>query len=127
MKLFRKLWVFLTNGAAIYLLYQSFSQVASLNTLLEQGRRNRMLWLGFVLRASIPALGILFEVSGLRFAKWVNIGYFLLVGTGFSVIWILNRTDYHALPFLFLGPLAIVVAVVDWFLYRQPRQAPTKT
>ena len=120
MKLFRKIWVILTNGLAVYLLHRSSSQIALLNDLLDQSSRNRALWFGFSLRALIPVIGILLEVFGSRFAKWVNMGYFLFVGIIFSAVGILARPDHHAWTYLFLGLPSLAVAGVDWLLYRGP-------
>jgi hypothetical protein len=103
MKLFRKTWIIVTNGAAVYLLYRSFSQIALLNSLLEQESRNKTRWFGFSLRAFIPAIGILLELLGSRFAKWVNIGYFFFAGVVLSAVGMLARPDHHAWIYLFLG------------------------
>src|SRR5258708_18359298 len=95
MRILRSVWVSLTNGTAIYLMYGSAQQVVLLNHLLEQDSRNKSVWFHFVLRAAIPILGIVLELLGSRLAKWVNIGYFVFVGSVFSAISIWAWPDYH--------------------------------
>src|SRR5690348_12421190 len=80
----RLTWISLTNGAAICVLYVGTHQDALLNRLLEQEIRNRELWLHFALWAAIPVLGIVLEVFHSRFAKWLNLGYFIYFGLVFS-------------------------------------------
>ncbi len=121
MRIVRLTWVFLTNGAAIYFMYGSFQQVALLNHLLEQDNRNKALWFHFALKATTPILGILLELLGSRFAKWVNVGYFLIVGIVFSTISILAWSDYHGRIYLLIGLAALVVAGVDCLFYRRTR------
>jgi hypothetical protein len=124
MRILRSIWVLFTNGLAVYLLYGSTTQIALLNNLLEQGNKNKAVWFQFALRVTIPILGILLEFLGSRFAKWINIGYLVFVGTVFSAVGIWNWPDHHGLIYLFLGLLALGFAGVSWLLYRTPRRAP---
>jgi hypothetical protein len=124
MRRLRSTWVLFTNGTAIYILWGSTRQVALLNHLLEQDNRNKALWFHFALRATIPMLGILLEFLGSRFAKWVNVGYFVFVGVVFSTIGIWAWSDYHARIYLLLGLPALAVAGVSYLLYRRPRSTP---
>src|SRR5271169_1561609 len=74
MKLSRSIWVLLANGSAVLIIYvMTFVRWWGLDN------RNRALWFQFALRAIVPILGILLEVVGSRFAKWVNVGYFTFV------------------------------------------------
>jgi hypothetical protein len=124
MRILRSTWVLLTNGTAIYLLCGSTQQVTLLNHLLEQDNRNKALWFHFGLKATIPILGILLEFLGSRFAKWVNVGYFVFVGIVFSTISIWAWSDYHGRIYLLLGLPALGVAGVSYLLYRRPRPTP---
>ena len=125
MRILRSVWVSLTNGTAIYLMYGSAQQVALLNHLLEQDSRNKSVWFHFILRAGIPILGIALELLGSRLAKWMNIGYFVFVGAIFSVISIWAWSDYHGRTLLLQGLAALVVACADYFLYRSTRSTLT--
>ena len=125
MRILRSVWVSLTNGTAIYLMYGGAQQVALLNHLLEQDSRNKSVWFHFVLRAGIPILGIALELLGSRLAKWMNIGYFVLVGAIFSVVSIWARSDYHGRILLLQGLAALVVACADYFLYSSTRSTLT--
>ncbi len=126
MRILRALWVLLTNGVAIYLLYASTAQVALLNHLLEQDTRNKVLWSGFGLRAAVPVVGLLLELAGSRFARWVNIGYFLTVGVVFSGVGIYSWPDHHGLVYLVLGLLALGISIANYFWYRKPRSLNSK-
>ena len=90
----------------------------------EQDNKNKALWFHFALKVTIPILGILLEFLGSRFAKWVNVGYLVFVGTVFSAVGIWTWPDHHGLIYLFLGLLALAFAGVSWLLYRRPRLAP---
>jgi len=73
MKISRSIWVLLANGIAVFVSY--------LMTLIDFfGQDNGgTFWFHFPLRAIVPVLGILLEFFGSRFAKWVNVGYFIFV------------------------------------------------
>jgi predicted membrane channel-forming protein YqfA (hemolysin III family) len=110
---------------AIYFIYGRFQEVALLNHLLEQDNRNKMVWIHFALWTAIPILGILFELVGQRrVAKWLNIGYFVLVGFAFSAIGIVFWSDYHGRIALLPGLAALAVGGMDYLLYRLTRPTP---
>ncbi len=121
MRILRALWVLLTNGIAIYLLYAGTAQVALLNHLLEQDAKNRALWNGFGMRATVPIAGVLLELVGSRFAQWVNVGYFFTVGVMFSGVGIYSWPDHHGFVYLVLGLLALGVSIANYFWYRKLR------
>jgi hypothetical protein len=54
----------------------------------------------FVLRISIPALGIMLELFGARFAKWVNVGYLTLAGILLCLVAAFNWSDFHGRLYL---------------------------
>jgi hypothetical protein len=124
MRILRLVWVLFTNGAAIYLLYANTRQDALLNDLLEQHSQNRGLWFHFALWATIPVLGIVLEVLGLRLAKWLNLAYFVYFGVVFTAIGILSWPDHHGFMSLLLGVLALGVTGVSSLFYRRPRSLP---
>ncbi len=124
MRILRSAWVLFTNGTAIYLLYAGTRQDVLLNHLLEQDNRNRGLWFHFALWAAIPVLGVVFEFFGSRFAKWLNLGYFVYFGVVFSGMGILNLPDHHAFISLLFGILALGVTGVSYLLYRRPHSTP---
>jgi hypothetical protein len=68
-----------------------------------------------------PILGVLLEFFNSRFAKWVNVSYFALVGGIYSAISIWAWSDYHGHILLLFGIVALAVANVDYFLYRRTR------
>jgi hypothetical protein len=123
-KALRMLWVLLTNGTAVYVLYAGTRQDALLNTLLEQENRNRTLWFHFALWAAIPVLGIVLEVCRSRFAKWLNLGYFVYFGVVFSAMGILNLPDHHALISVLFGIVALIFSGVSYLLCRKPNSTP---
>ena len=120
----RLAWVLLTNGTAVYVLYASTRQDMLLNHLLEQENRNKGLWFHFALWAAIPVLGILLEVYRSRFAKWLNLGYFVYFGIVFSGLGILNLPDHHARISLFFGIVALGFSCVSYLLYRKSNRIP---
>ena len=121
MRILRASWVLLTNGIAVYLLYAGTRQVTLLNHLLEQDFKNRDLWNAFGLRAAVPIVGILLELTSSRFARWVNVGYFLVVGVVFSGVGIFAWPDHHAFVYLLLGLLALGVSIANYYWYRRRR------
>jgi hypothetical protein len=123
MRILRLAWVLLTNGAAIYFLYESYLEVTILNHLLELDNRNKAVWFQFALWATIPIAGILLEFLGSRFAKWMNVGCFVAVGLFFSAIGILNWSDSHGRLILAEGLAMLAVGGVDCLLYRSKRSA----
>jgi len=123
-KALRLAWVLFTNGTAVYVLYAGTRQDVLLNTLLEQGGRNRALWLHFALWAAIPAVGIVLEVCRSRFAKWLNVGYFVYFGIVFCAMGILNLPDHHALISLLFGIVALIFSTVSYLLYRKRKPTP---
>jgi hypothetical protein len=123
MRLLRSTWVLLTNGLSIYMMYLGVSQVVLLNDLLEQDNKNKTLWLHFALRIIVPVLGILLEFLGSRFAKWVNVGFFVLVGSASCAISVWAWSDYHGHVLLLIGIAAFAVAIVDYLLYHGTRSA----
>jgi len=123
-KALRLAWVLFTNGTAVYVLYAGTRQDVLLNTLLEQGGRNKALWLHFALWAAIPAVGIVLEVCRSRFAKWLNVGYFVYFGIVFCAMGILNLPDHHALISLLFGIVALIFSTVSYLLYRKRKPTP---
>ena len=86
----------------------------------QRDTQNNAVWLNFGLEAIIPALGVLLEFLSSRFARWVNVGFFVFggfVSAGVG-IWNWSNPNYHARPYLQLGLLALVVAVMNYLLYR---------
>ena len=120
----RLAWISLTNGTAIYVQYAGTRQDVLLNRLLEQESRNRGLWFHFALWAAIPVLGIVLEVFHSRFAKWLNLGYFIYFGFLFSAMGVLNLPDHHAIISLVFGIVALSLFGLSYFLYRKPRPIP---
>jgi len=106
---------------AVYVLYAGTRQDVLLNHLLEQENRNKGLWFHFALWAAIPVLGIVLEVCRSRFAKWLNLGYFVYFGVVFSGIGILGLPDHHAFISLFFGIAALSFSGVSYLLYRKPK------
>jgi hypothetical protein len=117
----RLVWVFLVNGAAVYFFYWSSSQTAALNHLLEQDAKNKQVWLYFALQVLVPVVGAIFEVLGSRAAKWLNAGYFLIMGSYFTAIGLLNWAVYEGHLYFFFGLCALAIALVSFFLYRKPK------
>ena len=120
----RLAWISLTNGTAIYVLYAGTRQDVLLYRLLKQESRTRGLWFHFALWGAIPVLGIVLEVFHSRFAKWLNLGYFIYFGVVFSAMGLLNLPDHHALISLFFGIVALSFFAVSYFLYRKPKPIP---
>jgi lipopolysaccharide export LptBFGC system permease protein LptF len=125
-RMLRAVWSLATNGLLIYFFYNGTEQMATLNHLLEQDNRNRTLWLYFALRITAPVAAVLLAFLGSSFAKWVNAGVFTYFGVGFLLIGILNWSDYHGHIYLFLGPVALIIASINLFLFRRPRPAETE-
>jgi hypothetical protein len=109
------MWVFLTNSSAIYYLYLGTRSITSLNRLLDQSAKNEAEWMHFALWAFLPSLGIILEALRSGFAKWLNIGYWLFYGLYFCLVFVWNRSDYHAAPFLLFAPVALAIASVNCF------------
>jgi hypothetical protein len=82
----RLLWVLGVNGAVIWFMY---SQKVSGSLVL-------------LLKATVPILGIVVELVGWRFARWVNVGYLALL----SLYWCGGAAYWHSDPFF--GVLLII-------------------
>lgn len=120
----RLAWVLFTSGTAIYFQYAGTQQAVSLNSLLKQENRNKGIWLHFLLWALIPVLGMVLDLFQSRYAKWLNIGYFVCFGVVFSGIGVLNLPDHHAQLSLLFGILALGVSGVSYLLYREGIATP---
>jgi hypothetical protein len=123
----RLVWVLFTNLTAVYVLYSGVRQDVLLNTLLERQNRNKSLWIHFALWGAIPVLGIVLEICRSRFAKWLNLGYFIYFGIVFSAMGILTLPDHHAFIPLLFGIGALVFLGVSYLLYRKPKPTPIAT
>lgn len=122
----RLVWIIALNGYVI-----------SLHMGLMEGRwqlyhllGKRPPWTEFV-EGSIGILalaaGIVCEMFLLRSAKWINIGYFLIVGVFYSLIGIIGRHEPEAWVFLpQVGLPALVAVIITFALYwnEYPWEAP---
>jgi hypothetical protein len=126
MRRLRSAWILLTNGATIYLMYASTQAASTLYHSLQRDSQNKAVWLNFGLEAIIPALGVLLEFLSSRFAKWVNVGFFVFGGVVSAGVglWNWSNPDYHPRLYLQLGLLALVVAVVNYLLYCRTDSSP---
>jgi hypothetical protein len=126
MKTLRSTWVIVTSGAVIYLFYRAAETRASLHKLLENPDGIRAAWFSFGMWAAIPILGILLEVFGSRFAKWVNVGFFGLLGLAFAYIGLMNWSDYVIRIYFYSAIPAFALAGVNYLLYRGKRRSLDK-
>ncbi len=123
-RLTRLLWVLASNSIAAYFAIYGSSDVRRLQYLITQ-QPFRPTWQD-LLRGLIPVAGILLEIFGLKIAKYVNIGYFLVLTVFWGTICIYNWQDMHArfysVAFCFF---ALIVVIVDLRIYRNKRVAET--
>lgn len=127
----RLVWIIALNGYVISLHVGSMQGKWQLYHFLE----TRPPWTEFVggsIGILVLATGIAFEVFRLRTAKWINIGYFLAVGSFFTLGGIIGRREPEAwvfVPQVGLPALAaaIVTSVLYWSKYARevPRDAHT--
>lgn len=126
MKTLRSIWIIVTNGSVVYLFYRAAETRTRLNKLLENPDGVRAAWFSFGMWAAILILGILLELFGSRFAKWVNIGFFGLLGSAFTYIGLMNWSDYVIRLYFYSAIPAFVMAAVNYLLYRhKPRSLGT--
>jgi len=117
-KVVRIAWVFVANMAALYFAIYGSSEVRHLRSLLVTEHALGPTWQDY-LRGVIPAAGIVLEILSLRIAKYVNIGYFLVLTLFWGVVCVYSWQDMHvrfyAGAFSFL---ALIVVLADFYLYR---------
>ena len=117
-KVGRIAWVFVVNMVALYFAIYGSSEVRHLRSLLVTDQSVGPSWQDY-LRGVIPAAGILLEILSLRIAKYVNIGYFLVLTVFWGTICVYNWQDIHAR--FYAGTfsfLAVIVVLADFYLYR---------
>jgi hypothetical protein len=112
-RVFRSLWILAANGILIRLL---FSQL--FGEPFNRVTQSPELWLEFLLKAIVPVLGIVLELAGWRFARWVNVGYFTLLGfyycAGAAWWW---SDPFHGV-LLIMGLGLLIIAGLTELIYR---------
>jgi len=121
-------WVLVVNAVAIYFAVYGSPEVRRLRSYLITDQPLGPTWQDY-LRGVVPAVGILFEVLGLKIAKYVNIGYFVVLTGLWGTVCIYNWHDMHARFYsIVYSFLALIVVLVDLRLYRNrpgmPSSAP---
>jgi hypothetical protein len=122
----RLAWIIALNGYVISLHVGSMQGRSQLYHLLEK----RPPWTEFIggsLGILILAAGIACEVFRFRRARWINIGYFLVMGGFFTLAGIIGRREPEAWVFVpQVGLPALAAATVTSALYwsKSAREAP---
>ncbi len=121
----RVAWVLVVNAVAIYFAVYGSPEVRRLRSYLFTDQPLGPTWQDY-LRGVIPATGILFEMVGMKIAKYVNIGYFVVLTGLWGIICIYNWHDMHV-RFYSVGYsfLALIVVLVDFRLYRNRPTIPS--
>jgi hypothetical protein len=114
-------WVFVVNAVAAYFAVYGSPEVRRLRAYLITDQPLGPTWQDY-LRGAIPAAGILFEILGFKMAKYINIGYFVVLTVLWGAICIYNWHDmdarFYSVAYSFL---ALIVVLVDLRLYRKRR------
>jgi len=76
------------------------------------------LWASFLVVAAIPVSGAILEVFGSRFAKWINMGFWILLATYYLVGAMLEWSDPFGPLVLIIGITLLIPAGVSYLLYR---------
>jgi len=115
----RLVWVILTNG---FMLYETAPAVFSY-------RLNPPHFAGWAVEGLLSSvaiiLGILFEIRKSRFAKYVNIGFYLyralwgLVGVVAATTHVSGFTNESWIYFYLVSLPCLTVAAVNYFFYRK--------
>jgi len=110
---FRFAWVLAANGFVVWAMFtRLFGEPFNRNAQTPQ------LWLQFSLEAVLPISGIVLELVGWKFARWVNVGYLILAGC----FWLAEAFWWWSDPFhgvlLIIGLGLLIVAGLTELVYR---------
>jgi hypothetical protein len=112
-RVLRSLWVLVANGIQIRMTFASI-----FGEPLNPATMNREHWLEFLLKAAVPAVGIALDLVGSRFAKWVNVGYFTLLGLFYCAETVRWWSDPFHGVLLISGLGLLIVAGLTELIYR---------
>jgi hypothetical protein len=112
-RILRSLWVLALNGLIVYMAFASiFGEPFNRKNLSLEG------WLEFLLKAAIPALGVLPELLRSRFARWVNVGFLIFLGIFYSAAAVWYWSDPYGGLLFIMGLLPLIAAGVTHLIYR---------
>ena len=112
----RVVWVLAANGYIIWLTLARLS-----GELLSRDAQNIETFVEYVLELFFPVLGIILELVGLKFAKWINIGYLTLAGCfllGEAIWW---RSDPFFGVLLIMSVGLFILAGLTEIIYRRTK------
>lgn len=132
----RLVWVILTNVAYAVLMSSRALETARLKQLLASEPtslwveffRGWRLYPGAFVGLVWLGAGLVLEVTGARLARYVNISFYVFQALKWTVIAVMVVLTAHdhpedaTGPALLLGLPAFIVAVADWWLYREGKQ-----
>ena len=117
-RVFRGAWIFLVNACVAWFMF----------TRLRSGGfppLSFQLWFEFVFEVMLPAIRIVLEVVNWRFARWVNVGCFVVAGIFWLVAAILVVSDPFFGVLLIIGLGLLVVAGLNDIIYRWTKRSDT--
>src|ERR1700739_129483 len=98
-RIVRLLWVLATTS-----IFVSFLFVSRFGQPFNREAQSVGLWVWFLLIAGVPVSGAILEVFASKFAKWINIGFWISLGVYYLVAAAFDWSD----PF---GPLVLLIGV----------------
>jgi hypothetical protein len=111
----RLLWVLATNVTFIYVAVKD----------LESPLGFWANWGEFLLAVITPFLGLVAELAGWRFARWINVGFFAAGALCYFAAAVYYRRDPSIRVFIASAAIFLVISVVTEVVYRRTQRATT--
>jgi hypothetical protein len=113
-------WVLVVNTLVAWLMFMRLRSVG-FPALDFQLALSFQLWFEFAFEVILPVAGILFEIANWKFAKWVNVGCFVVAGC----FWLIAAVWDHSDPFfgvlLIMAIGLFLVAGLTELVYKMTR------
>jgi hypothetical protein len=77
------------------------------------------LWAAFMLIAAVPILGAILEICGSKFAKRINVGFWIALALYYIVGAIFEWSDPFGPLVLLIGGTLLIPAGINYLLYRK--------
>jgi hypothetical protein len=92
----------------------------------NRGAQSLELWASFLVKAAVPASGVILEILGSKYAKWVNVGFWALAGLYYCAGAAYYLSDAYFGVLLIMGVGLLIHAGINFLLYRgRDRQLKT--
>jgi hypothetical protein len=121
LRIIRLLWVLATTGLLVRPMFASY-----FGEPFNRGAQSLELWASFLVKAAVPASGVILEILGSKYAKWVNVGFWALAGLYYCAGAAYYLSDAYFGVLLIMGVGLLIHAGINFLLYRgRDRQLKT--